>query len=121
MEIKKKEKTVCPNINKNKPVKGSELKAGDVLQFLDVGEWKEVDFSQAKDGSKKKEVCEFQVSINGEDPRTFCINATSSNNLAPRWGGNTENWLKKKAKVGFVKMSVGGKLVDALCLEAIDE
>ena len=70
------------NINKNKPIKTAELKSGDIFQFLSEGEWKSVDFSKSKDGSNVKEVCEFDVSLNGEDPRKYVINTTSADSLS---------------------------------------
>lgn len=106
-----------PDIQKNKAVKAADLKSGDNLKFLNEGEWRTVDFSKEQDGSNVKEVCEFSVSLNKGDPRKFVINSTSGDNLAKDWGGNTENWVNKTARVAFVKMVAFGKKMDVLCLE----
>ena len=108
-----------PNINRNKPIKTTELKVNDIMVFVDAGEWKKIDFSKAKDGSNIKEVFEIGVSLNGADERRFVLNETSKANLSPKWGGNSEGWVGKKAKVGFVKMLTFGEMKNVLMLEPL--
>lgn len=109
---------MSPNINKlSNRLKASDLQGGDTLTFIDAGEWKEVDFSKARDGSDVKEVFQITVSVNEDMSfKTFTLNNTSGNSLSEKWGGMTEQWVNKKAKVTFIKMPVFGKMQDVLVL-----
>ena len=109
---------MCPDINKNSNrLRQSDLKEGDLIRFIDAGEWKEVDFSKNRDGSDVKEIFQIDVLKDGEETiKNFTLNKMSGTSLSEKWGGITENWVNKKARVTFVKMAVRGKMLDVLVL-----
>jgi hypothetical protein len=110
-----------PNVNDLKKYFNKDsFQAGDTVEFMDGGQISMVDFSREKDGSKKKEVLQFEVSINGCDPKAFTINGTSMRELSSSWGPVTEKWKGKKAKVEFIKMQVFGKIEEVLLLTAVN-
>ena len=108
------------NIFKNKGITVKELKAGDVLEFKDAGEWATVDFSKARDGSDLKEVFQIGTSINGTEGRKFTTNGTTRKILAQAWGPETDQWVGKKAKVGFVQQLSFGELKNVLLLTPLE-
>lgn len=110
-----------PNVNDLKKYFNKDsFQVGDTVEFTDGGVISKVDFSREKDGSKMKEVLQFEVSINGCDPKLFTINGTSMRELSSSWGPVTEKWKGKKAKVEFVKMQVFGKIEEVLLLTPIN-
>ena len=108
---------MCPNLNDlSNFVKRADLKGGEHITFMDVGEIREVDFSLSKDGSGLKTV--FQIGIKLADGRDkiITLNAGSRHMLSEAWGINTEEWINKVAEITFVKQLAFGKMIDVLVL-----
>jgi len=99
-------------------VKG-ELQEGEIVKFANAGDYVEIDFSQAQDGSKVQRV--FQILLEKADGsiKTLNLNKSSQKSLKPVYGANTDDWVGKQARVTYVKMSSFGKIQDVMVLEAV--
>ena len=103
-----------------KNFKNSDVKAGDILTFVDVGEIREVDFSKAQDGSGVKLVFQIKVQLPDGKEKILTPNAGSREAIAQAYGeDDTANWKGKQAKVTFVKQLSFGKMQDVLILEPV--
>jgi len=101
-------------------LKKDDFKEGDIVEFLTAGEIKEVDFSQAQDGSNLKTAYNACVSLNGGEAKEVVLNQTTLNTLSEYWTDNTDQWKGKRAKVSFVKQLAFGKMQKVLCMEPAD-
>lgn len=97
-------------------LKSDNCKKGDVIEFLDEGEWVASSKFKYDDGNP---VQQFQVTVklNGQDEHILSVNATNRNVLIPEWGKDTKLWIGKKATIDIIKVSVGGYLKNSILLE----
>ena len=107
-----------PNLSEfSKFLKGKDLKEGEQIVMASKGEIKEVDF---KKGQGLQKVLQLDVLHNGKK-KTFTPNKSSINNLALKWGQDTDQWVNKIATVSFVKGMVAGEMKDILVLQPTDD
>ena len=111
---------MSPNLNDlSEFLKKDDIKTGDILTFVNEGEIKDVDFSQAKDGSGVKKVFQIKVQLPDGREKIATINKTSQESLGSAWGKITSEWVNKQAKVNYIKQLAFGKTIDVLILEPI--
>ena len=98
-------------------LKKDDKKDGDLWTFTNEGEIADVDFSQAKDGSRIQKV--FQIGIKLPDGRekTATLNKTSINSVSAVWGKDTSAWVGKQVKVVMLRGMAFGKPADIMNLE----
>lgn len=88
-------------------VKGDEVKNGDVLKFLDEGEWHENTRYKYPDGNARWDfVC--KVDHAGAEKK-MRINATNKKVLIDAWGDETKAWIGKSARISLETALVAGE------------
>ena len=89
-------------------VAGEDVKDGEKIIFLDGGK-----LFTYKDG---KTTIQFQVQCPNNKVKTLSLNKTSSRNLSPVYGADTEGWEGKEAIVAVAKQLVQGQMKDVMYL-----
>ncbi len=116
------EEEEVPNINDlNTFITPQDVKTGDVLIFTNAGEFVEMDYSLAKDGSDISTVLQIEVELPNGKKKLISPNKTSRNEISTLYGVNTEDWVNKSVEVELVKQNVMGKLRDVIYLKPIKE
>jgi hypothetical protein len=100
-----------------KNLRKEDVRAEDVLSFVDAGEIKDVDFSTAQDGSDIKTVFQVTVELPNGKQKIYTPNATTRGILSDKWGEDTEKWVGKKATVKLVDQLSFGKMTKVMVLE----
>lgn len=101
-----------PNTSKlSKYLKAEHVKDGDIINFMDAGIITDKEFTQ--DGEKKiNPVLEMNVEINGEK-KIYCPNKTTCGLLSKSWGGDTEGWVGKQARITVIPGPNGKDMIIA--------
>lgn len=97
-------------------LKPEDVKSGDILTILGVGELAEI---QGEKG-KAKEVLNYEIEVNGQT-KTFTPNMTNGNALIEAFGEDDEKWVGKKCKINIVKIKAWGKTRDSIEIEPIKD
>lgn len=96
-------------------VKTAEVASGEVVKFLNEGEWVESRKFTYEDGSPRNDFV-IKVEISGIE-KDMRLNKTNRDTLVKAYGKDTAEWVGKTATIQKVKASVAGKLMDMLVLE----
>jgi len=101
-----------PNVNDlNEYLSVSDVKTGDIVTFINAGEFKEKEFR-----GEKKTVFEVGLDLPNGSAKKATLNRTSRNALATAYTPNTESWIGKKAKVKVVTQDVWGTMKEVIYL-----
>lgn len=88
-------------------LKTAEAKDGEVVEFLNEGEWIENSRYTYPDGNPRMDfVC--QVRHNNEEKK-MRVNKTNRDVLVAAWGIETKDWVNKKAKIELETALIAGK------------
>lgn len=97
-------------------LKVDEVKTGDVVKFVNEGEWIASRKFTNDDGTPKQQ---FVIKIEcGEAERDMSLNSTNRNNLIAVYGKDTALWVGQTATIEIVKMAVSGQLRNVIILTA---
>lgn len=96
-------------------VKAAEVKEGDVIEFLNAGEWQTSDRYKYDDGNPRKDFI-IKVKHDGAD-KSFRLNKTNRATLCENWGDETDQWVGKKAKITLMNALVSGKPTKVIVLD----
>ncbi len=96
-------------------LKVADVQGGEVITFLNEGEWIESNKFTYDDGTPRKD---FVIKINILDlEKSMRLNKTNRDILVGAWGKETANWIGKQAKITKEKVMVAGKKMDTILLE----
>ena len=110
-----------PNISKlSKFLRPEGVKDGDVITFLDEGVIVSKTFKKEGQPDEHKDTLEITVDFKGEH-KTYSPNGTSLKLLGAEFGGSTEGWIGKKAKLFVVPASNGKDMIVAKPIDAVDQ
>ena len=101
-------------------LKADNCKKGDIIEFLDEGEWVASSKFKYDDGNPVQNF-QMKVRLNDTEEYTLTVNTTNRNVLIPAWGNDTAEWINRKAKIEIIKVSVGGKVRNSILLKPLDE
>jgi len=96
-----------------------DVKNGDVITFLNEGEWLESKKYTYSDGTPRKDFV-IKVSISGTE-KDMRLNATNRSNLISAFGNDTANWVGKSASLEKTKVMVGGKMMETIIVKPIKD
>jgi len=97
----------------------SDVKGGEIITFLNEGEWVENKKYTYPDGTPRKD---FVIKITiFELEKDMRLNATNRSNLISAFGNDTTNWIGKSAILEKTKVMVGGKIMDTIIVKPIKE
>lgn len=96
-------------------LKATEAKTGDIIEFMNAGEWQKNTKYSYPDGNPKQDFV-VKVTHSGQE-KSFRINKTNREKLVENWGDETENWIGKKARINLMDALVSGKPVKIIILE----
>lgn len=106
-----------PNVNDlYEFLQASDVENGDLLTFVNSGEFVDRDYSPAKDGSEVKTILQIRVALPGGKEKVCSPNNTSLNAIKAEYTPDTENWIHKKVKVDLLKQNVKGQMRDVVYL-----
>jgi len=89
-------------------IKSTEVQTGDMIKFLNEGEWIESQKYKYQDGNPR---FDFVVNVEyNQAEKKLRLNATNRTNLINAWGQDTEKWIGKQAKIEAMACLVGGKM-----------
>ena len=110
-----------PNIDQNgNYFRNSDFNDGELIKFMNAGEFVTRDFSKNKDGSDTKELFEMLVARENGEEKTLSVNKTSRASLKEKYGPITEEWVGKIAKVTFTNTMSFGKMTKVLVLVPVE-
>lgn len=95
-------------------VKTADVNDGDVINFMDEGEWIKSARWTYEDGSPKMDFV-IGVEIKGET-KQMRLNKTNRDILTEAYGNDTVDWIGKSAKITKEKCLVAGKKMDCIIL-----
>ncbi len=99
-------------------LKESEVKDGDIIAFVNSGEWQESQKFTYDDGNPVKQ---FVIKVKYDNSEySLTLNKMSRTNMVALYGSETEGWIGKKAKITKVKVMAGGKMKTSLVLDSPD-
>lgn len=97
-------------------LKAEDVKAGQVVTFLDSGVAAEITSPEGK----VKKVVNFGVKLNG-DEKSYTPNKTALQVLIEAFGDETEEWVGRKFKITLVKVNVFGTMKNSIVPEPLKE
>lgn len=100
-------------------IKADDVKDGQVVTFVNEGEWTESSKFTHDDGSPVRQFT-IKVKLNGEE-RDMNLNKVSRENLVEAYGDDTANWVGMSAKVEKVKVMVGGEMKNSIILHGVSK
>ena len=95
-------------------IANQDVKTGDIITFLDGGEWRDLP-------NDDKQVLTFQVELPSGEKKFISVNKTSQTELMGAWGNESNNWVSKKAIVSIEKTRAFGRIVFPIYLTAVDK
>ena len=99
-------------------VKTDEVSEGDVIAFLDEGDWVKSARFTYEDGNAKQD---FVMRVRWRDmEKSMRINKTNRDAMVVAYGANTAEWVGKMAQITKEKVMVGGKKMDTIVLAACE-
>jgi hypothetical protein len=98
-----------PNVLEGTFLKNADVKAGDIIQFVDAGKMVVSKFTNP-DGSEKSQM-EFTIKTSDGTSRKYSPNRVSLSALGASWGGATEKWVGKNAVASEGKTKTGQRQV----------
>ena len=90
----------------NRWVSSKTVDQGDVVKFLDEGEWKESQFKNP-DGTKKNQFV-MTVGVKGSEMQ-MALNKTNREAMIVAYGKETKEWIGKTAIINLENALVAGK------------
>jgi len=97
----------------------SDIQGGEIITFLNEGEWIENKKYTYPDGTPRKD---FVIKVNiSEAEKDMRLNATNRSNLISTFGNDTADWVGKSASLEKTKVMVGGKIIDTIIVKPIKE
>ena len=96
-------------------IANQDVRSGDVITFLDAGEWRTLP------NDPEKKVLTFKVRLASGVEKFLSINKTSQTELMSAWGVESADWIGKSARVSIEKTRAFGKIVWPIYLEAADK
>ena len=96
-------------------IANQDVRTGDVITFLDEGEWKTLP------NDPEKEVLTFKVEVPSKEEKFLSVNKTSQTELMGAWGDESSDWKGKRARVSIEKTRAFGRIVWPIYLEPEDK
>jgi len=100
-------------------LKTADIKGGEVITFVNEGEWITSKVYKYDDGTPRQDFY-IKVMIEGEE-RDLRLNVTNRTILVEAFGKETAEWVNRGATVAKEKVMVGGKRMDTIVLTPITE
>lgn len=83
-------------------LKASDCKEGDIIEFLNEGEWVKSEKYTYPDGNPKNQ---FQIKVKHQgNEKLLGLNKISRDSLCSEFGGDTNYWIGKKAKLRLIPL-----------------
>jgi len=96
-------------------IANQDVRTGDIITFLDEGEWKQLP------NDPGKEVLTFKVGLSDGVEKFLSVNKTSQTELMGFWGDESADWKGKRARVSIEKTRAFGRIVWPIYLEPEDK
>ena len=104
-----------PKVRTSKFLKAEDVNDGDILTFVDAGEYIIVDFGK---GKGDEEIFQIKVELPDGEQKLCNPNTTSKKLLKKAFGDNSDDaWGGKQVIVRLVKQLSFGEMADVLILE----
>ncbi len=98
-------------------LKSEDVKQGDLVTFLDEGQWVASAKYTYADGTPRKDFL-LKVKHNDVD-KDMRLNATNKKILIKAFGDETFSWIGKQAKLATADIMVTGKLMKTIMISPI--
>jgi len=105
-----------PVLGSGNYLKTEDANPGDVIRFVDEGEWIESNRWKYDDGTPKVDFV-IGIEIRGENKK-MRLNKTNRDAMIEVYGNNTADWIGKTAVITKEKVMVAGKRMDTIILDA---
>jgi len=110
-----------PNINDlSNYLRQDDIKAGDLLCFVNAGVIVQKDFSKARNGSDKKTVLEITVRLPDGKEKVMTPNKTSRTLISAAFGVDTAEWVDKYVEVNYIEQLSFGELKKIMVLKPVE-
>ena len=98
-------------------LKSEDVKQGDLITFLNEGEWVASAKYTYADGTPRKD---FLLKVkHGESEKDMRLNATNKKLMIKAFGEETKDWIGKTANLTTADIMVSGKLMKTIMISPV--
>jgi hypothetical protein len=100
-------------------LKLEDVTTGDLIKFLNEGEWIESKRFKYTNGNPKQQL-QFNIELGSGEKRVFSLNKINREKLIELWGNDSKNWIGKYAQIVIKEAEVAGEMKEVIRLKAND-